>query len=132
MKPYPPTALRAPVTEILLAWFPKDISQELKDANTKKAELFAEKSLKACSDLHAINVGWGVENDFPVRGGEEGQKGSLLAVFAGWSSIDAHMKFRETDEFKEAIPLIRGMEGTLKLTIFHVKCGFIENETRKE
>lgn len=114
MKPYSPTALRAPVTEILLAWFPKDISQELKDANTKKAELFAVKSLKACSDLHAINVGWGVENDFPMRGGEEGQKGSLLAVFAGWSSIDAHMKFRETDEFKEAIPLIRGMEGTLK------------------
>ncbi|ROW03283.1 hypothetical protein VSDG_01508 [Cytospora chrysosperma] len=91
-KPYPPSALRSPVTEIMLAWFPPDISSELKDSNTKRLEQFAEKGLEA---------------------------------------IDAHMKFRETDAFKEAVSLIRGLEGLKKLAMFHVKAQIMENETRK-
>ncbi|KUI70035.1 hypothetical protein VM1G_05291 [Cytospora mali] len=132
LKPYPPTALKSPVTEIMLAWFASDISPEVKDANTKNLELFAEKGLKGCSDIQVINLGWGVENDFPVRGGEEGEKGSLVSMLIGWPSIDAHMKFRDTEEFKEAIPLIRGLEGLKKLTMFHVKCQVMENQARQE
>lgn len=130
--PYPPSALRSPVTEIMLAWFPPDISSELKEANTKKLEQFAEKGLEACTDIQAINLGWGLENDFPVRGGEEGEKGSLVSMLIGWPSIDAHMKFREMDAFKEAVPLIRGLEGMKKLAMFHVKAQVMENETRKQ
>lgn len=132
MKPYPPTALKAPVTEIMLAWFPADIAPDLKDSNIKKLEKFAEKSLAACSAIQAINVGWGVENDFPVLGGEEGQKGSVLVMFIGWPSIDAHMQYRDTDAFKEAVPLIRGLEGRLNIKMFHVKCRVMENQTRTE
>ncbi|ROW01351.1 hypothetical protein VMCG_05888 [Cytospora schulzeri] len=130
--PYPPSALRSPVTEILLAWFPSDISPELKDANTKKLEQFAEMSLKACSDIQAINLGWGLENDFLVRGGDEGEKGSMASMLIGWPSIDAHVRFRDTDAFKEAIPLVRGLEGKTKMTMFHVKAQVMENKARKE
>ncbi|KFY81249.1 hypothetical protein V500_11590 [Pseudogymnoascus sp. VKM F-4518 (FW-2643)] len=93
--PSPPLVLQAPVTEILLAYFPSDISEAQKDAASANVQEFSEKALKRCSDVKGFSFGWGVENDFPVRG-EEGQTGSVLAVFIGWTSIDAHMKFRET------------------------------------
>lgn len=128
--PFPPSALKAPVTEVMLAFFPSDISAEAKAAATERVAQFTEKGLNNCPDVQAVNYGWGVENDFPVRGGEEGQTGSLLIALIGWPSIDAHMKFRDTDTFKETVGLLRGLEGLLKLTMFHVKCKSMENEVR--
>lgn len=61
--------------------------------------------------------------------GEKGQTGSVLAVFIGWTSIDAHMKFRETEVFKENVGLIRDMEGVAKLVLFHVSCQSLEKTT---
>lgn len=120
------------MTEVLLIWFPSDIAQEAKDTATKRLQQFADACLSGHPIIHAINIGWGVENDFPVRDGEEGQKGSLLTAMIGWPSIDDHMKFRETDTFKNNIHLLRGMEGVLKMTMFHIKSRVMENETRKE
>lgn len=132
LTPYPHTALRSPVTEVLLIWFPSDISPEAKDTATKRLQQFADVCLQPHTSIHAFNIGWGVENDFPVRDGEEGQKGSLLAGLIGWPSIDAHMQFRETDTFKNNIHLLRGMEGVVKMTMFHLRSRVMENETRKE
>lgn len=61
--------------------------------------------------------------------GEEEQTGSVLAVFIGWTSIDAHMKFRETEVFQENVGLIRGMEGVVKLVLFHVSCQSLKRTT---
>ncbi|KAI3401966.1 hypothetical protein diail_3940, partial [Diaporthe ilicicola] len=132
LAPYPHSALRAPVTEILLIWFPSDISQAGKDAVTNQVRQFADACLGGCADIQAINLGWGIENDFPVRDGEEGQKGSIFTGMIGWTSIDAHMQFRETDTFKDNIHLLRELEGVVKMTMFHVKSRVLENETRKE
>lgn len=129
--PFPPSALKAPVTEVMLAFFPPDISADAKAAATERVAQFTEKGLNKCPDVQAVNYGWGVENDFPVRGGEEGQTGSLLVALIGWPSIDAHMKFRDTETFKETVGLLRGLEGLLKLTMFHVKCKSMQNELRK-
>ncbi|KAK7705827.1 hypothetical protein SLS64_007775 [Diaporthe eres] len=131
LSPYPHTALRAPVTEVLLVWLPSDISQEAYDAAAKQLQQFAD-VLAEEPVIQAVNVGRGIENDFPVRDGEEGQKGSLLNLMIGWPSIDAHMQFRETDTFKNNIHLLRGMEGVIKMTMFHIKSRVMENETRKE
>ncbi|KAK2599521.1 hypothetical protein N8I77_011272 [Diaporthe amygdali] len=131
LAPYPHTALRAPVTEILLIWFPSDASQEVRDAATTRLQKFAD-AISEYADIKAINFGWGVENDFPVRDGEEGQKGSVLTAQVGWSSIEAHIQFRETDTFKDNIHLLREIEGKIKMTMFHVKARVLENETRKE
>ncbi|KAI7775026.1 hypothetical protein LA080_007452 [Diaporthe eres] len=131
LSPYPHTALRAPVTEVLLVWLPSDTSQEAYDAAAKQLQQFAD-VLAEEPVIQAVNVGRGVENDFPVRDGEEGRKGSLLNLMIGWPSIDAHMQFRETDTFKNNIHLLRGMEGVIKMTMFHIKSRVMENETRKE
>ena len=121
LAPFPPLALRAPVTEVILAFFPSDISQAAKDAAAAQAQQFVEKAINTCPDSQGMSYGWGVENDFPLRGGEEGQKGAVLVSCIGWPSIDAHMKFRETEAFKENVHYMRAMDGIVKLEICHVK-----------
>lgn len=114
----------------MLAYFPSDISSEAKAAASGRIAQFQEKGLNKCADVQAVNFGWGVENDFSVPG-EEGKTATALSLLIGWPSIDAHMQFRETDAFKESIGLLRGFEGLIKITMCHVKCKTIENETRK-
>ena len=126
--PSPPLVLHSPVTEILLAYFPSNISPAAKDKAGARAQQFVEKSLNKCTDVKAVSYGWGVENDFPVRD-EEGKTGSILMMFIGWPSVDAHMKFREMEIFKENVDLVRGMEGLVKLTIFHVSCQSFRRKT---
>lgn len=115
-------ALKSPVTEVLLAFFPSDTSLAEKDAATSQVQQFIEKAFNKCSDVKAVSYGWGVENDFPVLGGEEGKTGSILTVFVGWPSVDANMKFAETEAFKENIGLIGGMKGMIKLALFRINC----------
>lgn len=120
------------MTEVLLIWFPSDVAPEVKDAATQRLQKFADVCLGSNSGIHAIDIGWGIENDFPVRDGEDGQKGSLLTAMIGWPSIDAHMQFRDTDTLKDNVHLLRGIEGVVKRTMFHIKSRVMENETRKE
>lgn len=114
----------------MLAYFPSDISSEAKAAATKRIAQFKENGLSKCADVQAANFGWAVENDFAVPG-EEGKTATAMSLLIGWPSIDAHMQFRETDAFKESVGLLRGMEGMIKITMCHVKCKHIENDTRK-
>ena len=127
--PSPPLVLQSPVTEVLLAYFPSDISPAGKDKATAQLQQFIERSLNKCTDVKAVSYGWGVENDFPVRGGEEGQTGSILTTLIGWPSIDAHMKFRDTEIFKENADLIRSMEGIVKIGMFHISCRSLRKKT---
>jgi hypothetical protein len=117
--------LRSPVTEVLLAYFPSDISAAGKDAAIAQFQKFVEKSFSGSSDVTGVSSGWGVENDFPVRG-EKGQAGSVLMAFIGWPSVEASMKVRQTEASKENVGLIRGMEGIVKLAIFHISCRTLE------
>jgi hypothetical protein len=120
------------VTEVLLIWFPSDLAQDVKLAATKRLQQFADACLSGKPiKPDAINIGWGVENDFPVRDDEEGRKGSLLTAMVGWQSVDTHMAFRETDTFKDNIHLLRAIDGALKMTMFHIKARVMENEVRK-
>jgi hypothetical protein len=105
----------------MLAYFPSDISSTAKDTASSQFQQFVEKSLTKCKDVKGVSYGWGLENDFPVRG-EERQPGSLLIAFIGWDSIEAHERFRETEGFKENVGLITGMEGLLKMVAFHINC----------
>jgi hypothetical protein len=127
--PSPPLVLQSPVTEIMLAYFSSDISQAQKDAASANAQQFGEKALNKCPDVKGFSFGWGVENDFPVKGGEKGQTGSVLTAFIGWPNIDAHLKFRETEDFKENVDLLRGMEGLVKVAMFHVSCQSLKGTT---
>ena len=114
-------ALKSPVTEVLLAFFPSDFSQAEKDATTFQFQQFEEKAFDKCSDVKAVSYGWGVENDFPVLGGE-GDAGSMFSAFVGWPSVEANMKFAETEAFKENIGLIGGIKRMVKMVVLHIHC----------
>ncbi|KAJ9605827.1 hypothetical protein H2200_009676 [Cladophialophora chaetospira] len=127
--PSPPLVLLSPVTEIMLAYFPSNISTGAKEAASTRFKQFKEKGLDKCDDVKGVSYGWGIENDFPVLGGEEGQKGSLLTAFIGWPSVDAHMRFRETEAFKKNVDLLTGMEGLTHLGMVHISCRSLERKT---
>lgn len=126
--PAPAQALKSPVTEIILAYFPPDISLDEKAQVSLRFQQFAEKGLHKCTEITSISHGWGVQNDFPVIEAEDGQTGSLFIAFVGWPSIDARMKFQETDAFKQHVEFITKMEGTLKTVTIHVNCRSSERE----
>lgn len=44
----------------------------------------------------------GFSNEHDLVNPQTQEKGQALIVFVGWESVDVHMKFRETDEFKSA------------------------------
>ncbi|GKU06264.1 unnamed protein product [Fusarium langsethiae] len=125
LNPFPPEdvldSASSPVTEVLVAFFPSDYSISSRAAATRRLEQFAAQALKASPDWRGISYGWSVENDVPIRG-DEGNSGAMLVAFIGWPSLEAHQKFRDTDDFKQNIGLLREMEGLLKLSAFHVSC----------
>ncbi|KAL0933935.1 uncharacterized protein CTRU02_210734 [Colletotrichum truncatum] len=130
-KPWPPTILaEAPVTEVLTLFFPADLDEAAKEPLNKQLEEFKTKALDTSPDFKGIAYGWSVENDVPVTG-EPGKTGNLLVAFIGWPSVEAHMKFRETEAFKENIGLLRGMKDITKLAVFHVACRSLEMPSKQ-
>ena len=113
----------------MLAYFPPDISDAGKDAITARFGQFKEKALDQCTDVKGVSSGWGVESDFPVRGGDEkDQNGSLFIAFIGWPTVDAHMKFRDTTEFKDNVKLLTEIEDMISLNMFHIRCRYLERK----
>ncbi|CAM1509556.1 Fc.00g032950.m01.CDS01 [Cosmosporella sp. VM-42] len=110
-----------PVTEVLSIYFHSDIDDSSKANAVSRLEEFAETGLKTSPDFKGISYGWSAEDDVPIRG-EEDKTGSMLVAFIGWPSVEAHMKFRDTQEFKDSIGLLRNIPGLIKLGAFHVSC----------
>ena len=102
-------------------YFSSDIDADSKAKAVALLDEFTEKGLKTAPDFKGISSGWSVEDDVPVRG-EEDKTGSMLVAFIGWPSVEAHMKFRDTQEFKDSIGLLRNIPGLIKLAAFHVSC----------
>ncbi|KAJ5167377.1 uncharacterized protein N7482_006158 [Penicillium canariense] len=126
-----PVALQSPITEVILAYFPSDISSAQKDAaitNLKNSE----KDLLIFPDIGALSYGWGVESDFPVRDGQENQRASILMSFIGLDSIDAHTKFRKTPTFEKLLSLIKNMEKIMKLESLSVSFRSLTRNTEEE
>jgi hypothetical protein len=110
------TALQSRVTEIILAYFPPDISSPQRNSAIGRLQNF-EEDLKSLSGIQALSYEWGVEKDFPVRGGSDDQKASILMSFVGFDSIDAQRYFRESEKL---LRLMQSMEGIIKLQTFSV------------
>jgi hypothetical protein len=119
--------LQSPVTEVLLAYFPTDISATGKDEAIAQFKEFVEKSFDGSPDVGDFSFGWGVENDFPVRG-QGGQVGSVLMAFIGWPSIQASVENWETEGFKKNVELIKGIDGITKLVMFRISCRSLERK----
>lgn len=111
--PHPPTAAlstNAPVTEVLTAYFTsKDDSYE---GNVRKL-LDAFKDIEG---FRAASSGWVMEDVAHEKIGSE-KKGKAFVALAGWDSVEAHQKARETDIFKNNAHVIR--EGPVALEMHH-------------
>ncbi|KAF4436788.1 hypothetical protein F53441_13173 [Fusarium austroafricanum] len=91
--------LGSPFTEILLAYFPHDVSKEKQeDLSVQLQEIL--KSFEDFPGVTKLAHGWGVENDFPARS-ENGKPRSVLMAFVGWFSSDALQLSAGADEYKE-------------------------------
>ncbi|KAH7375901.1 hypothetical protein B0T11DRAFT_271189 [Plectosphaerella cucumerina] len=112
-------ALTALWVEVTLAYFTADISQADKEVALAQME-----RVLAASGIDNRALGWGVENDFPLRGGDGQtgavQTGAVLMGVVGWLSREEQAKFRETDAYRDSVELLErtpGLIGSLKLSI---------------
>lgn len=120
--------LNCAVTEIMLIYFPANVSQTFKFEKLEYLVSLLESHFAQFPEVKGMGYGRGMEDDFPVRGCQDGELGSVLVGFVGWSSDDALEKARKTDVYNEAIHLIKSMEGIVSLYIFSTNCQFMERE----
>jgi hypothetical protein len=60
---------------------------------------------------------WSIEPHEHEKLGE-GVQGKLFAAFIGWPSVEAHMKFRETEDFVKVVSHLRA--GPKGASVHHV------------
>lgn len=106
-------ALSSPVVEVALWYFPADARPDSFTDNWNEFRRLADTSGKA-HGLHADASGW--VQKFLMHQGEER---SAYCCVVGWESKEAHMAYRETDEFKSSIGKLR--EQTVGVEMFHVQ-----------
>lgn len=115
--PHPPSAAvsstTSPVTEVVTCYFTAhDAGYE---ENVKKLTgILKEKA----EGFRAASGGWVVE-DVEHESIGEGKKGKAYVAVVGWESLEAHMRCRETEFFRDNIHLLR--EGPVKLEVHHTK-----------
>lgn len=113
LDPHPPapavSSLRSPVTECLTLYFPTSFDR----SGFNSTWPIFKKTLEEKADgFRAVSAGWVVE-ELELEGG----KYQAWAGFLGWDSVDAHMKYRETEAFKGTIGGLR--QGTKAIKAYH-------------
>ncbi|KAL7627862.1 hypothetical protein AAE478_002057 [Parahypoxylon ruwenzoriense] len=140
---YPPTVLdartaeaqggekvgRSQVTEFLQVYFPADYAPAQRDAAQRVAREFLDKMAVFGKGLYTgeAAVGWTLDGEEVVFRGagqaaeeEEGLKSRVLIMAIGWESVDAHMRARETEGFREAVVPLRNLEDLRGMEVCHV------------
>ncbi|KAI1077127.1 hypothetical protein F5B20DRAFT_553284 [Whalleya microplaca] len=125
LSPFPSTVLdnaegkgKSPVAELLHAYFPggDGYTADQIASTSKGAQDFLNQLVGlAKQSTGETAVGWAVEElEF------KGEKCRALVIAIGWESVDAHKKFRETEDFAKLIPLLRGLEGLKGMQVSHI------------
>jgi len=112
--PFPagaPAALAAPATELLTLGYGAGVARA--DVEARVAQ-FAEALREHAAGFVALAGGWAVEES--EVGGE---MGPVYEIAIGWESVEAHLAFRETHAFREALPLVVGLSRERRM--HHVK-----------
>ncbi|KAH7558333.1 hypothetical protein J3E72DRAFT_436322 [Bipolaris maydis] len=105
----------SPVTECIASFFPADYPESQYET---KFTTFREQAIQT-KDLAADGVigGWSIERQSHEALGE-GVEGKLFMIFIGWPNVEAHMAFRETEDFARVIPHLR--DGPVGKSMWHV------------
>ena len=89
----------------------------MKEQATSNTEKFLADSLPAATATGATGetaMGWSVEPaDF------NGAPSRVLAVLAGWESVEAHNGFRGSEAFGKNISSLRGTKGLKGVSVVH-------------
>ncbi|KAL8846693.1 MAG: hypothetical protein Q9221_008221 [Calogaya cf. arnoldii] len=120
LSPHPPSAAvsgtTSPVTEMITHYFSADISESNQSSFESNMEEFV-KCLEKAEGFKGFAGGWVVEE--AEHEAVEG-KARLWQSCVGWQSVEEHMAFRETEDFKENVHLIRP-DFTKAMTVHHTK-----------
>jgi len=104
-------------TEVLTVYFPPSYSktdQEKFEGDIKKLVDMIEKHAKAYKGSAG---GWAIE-EVTIPGTSESAKAYITVI--GWSSVEAHTAFRDTQHFKDSIHYLREAKDMKKSTFVHV------------
>jgi hypothetical protein len=97
----PPT----PVTEIVTFYFQSPLARDRQAAFDKTLADFSERMAKKAEGSTARAGGWMVEEE-EVEHKTLGKCRAYVAAY-GWASVEAHMKYRETKDFRQTIAGVR-------------------------
>ncbi|KZL80489.1 hypothetical protein CI238_08857 [Colletotrichum incanum] len=121
-----PEALKSPVTDVFLVYFPSAISVAEKATAATDLQKILNKGFGQHPKVTAIGYGWGVQNDFPVYGKDGGKVGSAFSAFVGWSSVEANTEFRGAGAHNTTRELIQSLDGVVKLKVLRLNCTVLE------
>lgn len=113
---------KAPVTELILVYFQPDLPLEQKSAATALVEGYVVKGLGETPGVEGTGFGWGLEDDFPVLDGDKDQKGCVLVVLVGWSSVEACVEARKSTLPEEFLGLTQEVVGVIALKSVLLRC----------
>ncbi|KAI4285260.1 MAG: hypothetical protein L6R38_000797 [Xanthoria sp. 2 TBL-2021] len=121
LTPHPPSAAvsgtTCPVTEMITHYFSADISKSEQSSFESGMKEFSQCLEEKAEGFKGFAGGWVVEE--VEHEGVEG-KAKLWLSCAGWQSVEAHMAFRETKDFKDNVHLIRP-DFKKAMTVHHTK-----------
>ncbi|KAI9673972.1 MAG: hypothetical protein M1817_002178 [Caeruleum heppii] len=113
-----PDPFTAPIIELVTFYFPRSISPSAqKDFSALFQSFVAILRDENVPGSHGEVSGW-VEDGIHYEGQEEEKERAFVAVL-GWDSIEAHMRFRDTEAFKRGIKGLR--EASERVTMVHVE-----------
>jgi len=119
--PHPPPAALTDssslATETITLYFPPSYSSE----DQKEVETNVQKLIDVIAkhaDGYKASVGGWVEEELPLPG--ESEKAKAYVGLIAWVSVEAHLRFRETQVFKDNIHFLRGAKDLKTVRMVHV------------
>ncbi|RMZ80855.1 hypothetical protein DV737_g2812, partial [Chaetothyriales sp. CBS 132003] len=116
-----------PATETLLAFFPSSYSQADQDQFEADFKNFVSALETHAADVYTATAsGWVVE-ELPIPNSESlDEKGKAFIAFIGWTSVQAHLDFRNAQAFKDNIHWLRGAKDLKGIKVVHVASTLVE------
>ncbi|KAJ9647048.1 hypothetical protein H2201_007216 [Coniosporium apollinis] len=105
----------APVTELVTLYFEPSYDPADFKENWQK---FSETAAKNAEGIRSMAAGWSIEERYHKSLGE-GVKGKVFVGAIGWTSVEAHMDYRETEAFKDSVKYLR--DGPKGIEMHHVE-----------
>ena len=119
MSPHPPSVAlsgTSTVTEVVMHYFAADLSESNQSSFESDLRTFVQVLEEKAVGFTGFAGGWVVEEQQHEK--VEG-KAKMWQTCLGWPNVDAHMAFRETQDFKDNVHLMKP-DFTKATTMHHV------------